>query len=114
MIPPLTTYRIFRIFDFGVLRWGQFGNLAIPHYLWVRQWGKTVPFYTHQMQLLYYELRYIKLLLVIQVQILIGDLHSGDLESPKVTSKFLLIMPVQKSQKHGHGLMVLFFSQRIE
>ena len=39
----------------------------------------------------YHKLSYISLLLIIQVQLLIGDLHRGHLGSPEVTSRFLPI-----------------------
>ena len=52
---------------------------------------KSNPSYTHQVQLLYHELSYIRLLLVIQVQILVGDLHGGHLGSAVVPSRVLLI-----------------------
>ena len=42
---------------------------------------KTDPSFTHQGRLFYNELNYARLVLMIQVQILIGDLHRGHLGS---------------------------------
>ena len=47
--------------------------------------------YKNQVRLFYHELIYIRLLLIIQMQILVGDLHGAHLGSTKVTNKVLLI-----------------------
>ena len=52
---------------------------------------KPNPSHTHQVRLFYHELSYIRLLLMIQLQILVGVLDIGHLGSPEVTNRFLLM-----------------------
>ena len=54
---------------------------------------------THQARLFYHELCYVRVLLMIHVQILVGDLHKviwGHMTSSEVTHRFWLITNVQK------------------
>ena len=59
-----------RISDFGDLTSFQLCDLPMS-----RQWEKTVPCFAHQIDLAYPEWRYISQALMIQTQILSGDLH---------------------------------------
>ena len=52
---------------------------------------KPNPYNTHQVRLFCYESSHIRLLLMIQPQILAGDPHRGHLGSPEVTNRFLPI-----------------------
>ena len=55
---------------------------------------KPNPSLTHQARLFYHKLSYVRVLLMIQVQILIGDLHRvtwGHMTSSEVTNRFWLI-----------------------
>ena len=55
---------------------------------------KPNPSFTHQARLFYHELRYVRVMLMIQVQILVADLHRGYLGSYDVirgTNRFWLI-----------------------
>ena len=52
---------------------------------------KHNPSYTHLVRLFYHVLSYIRLLLMIQEQILVGGLRGGHLVSLEVTNRFLLI-----------------------
>ena len=77
------------IFDFW-FRWPKVRLILWPcHYKAMGE--KLNPSYKHQTQSLYHQLSYIRLLLMIQVQILVGDLHRGHLWSTEVTNRFLLI-----------------------
>ena len=69
--------------------------------------------YTHQARLFYHELSYVRLLLMIQVQILVGDLHGGHLVSYDVIrghQKVLANNSRLKSATDRAGLIVLVLS----
>ena len=58
----------------------------------IRQWEKNqIPPIRIRSGYFYHELSYIRLLLMIQLQILVGVLDIGHLGSPEVTNRFLLM-----------------------
>ena len=64
---------------------------------------KPNAFCMHQVWLFYHELSYIRLLLMIQVQILVDNINRGHLGSTKVTNRFLLITQLKRAT--GMGLV---------
>ena len=88
----IDAYNLF-ISDFSIW-WPKVGRSI----LWPRHYTamgeKRNPSPTHQARLFYHELSYVRVLLIIQVQILIGDLHRvirGHMTSSEVTNRFWLI-----------------------
>ena len=86
--PSVTTKQRFWCLDFGDLRSAQFCALPIRY---MAMGERPNPSSMHQVWLFYHELSYIRLLLIFQVQILVGDPHRGNLGSPEITNRFLLI-----------------------
>ena len=75
--------------------------------------------HTHQVQLFYHELTYITLFLMIQIQILVGDLHRdhwGHLRHHVFANNSQLRTRdmEEESEEHGRCLIVFVLSRRID
>ena len=94
-----STKRISRICHFGDLGSGQFCDLPMDG-----MGQKPNPSYTHQVWLFYYELSDVKLLLMIQVQILVGGLHRGPLGSYDVIGSHQHVWASNSRLKRARGM----------